>query len=59
MYAKWVDHTIELAQWVRDDKVLSMLEKFDLLYLGLKGVERAGEEKRRVVDEIMKEPRGE
>ena len=59
MYAKWVDHTIELAQLVQSDEVLSMLEKFDLLYQGLKGVERADEEKRRIVAGIMKEPGGE
>jgi hypothetical protein len=59
MYEKWMDHTIELAQLVRSDEVLSMLEKFDLLYQGLKGFERADEEKRRVVAEIMKEPSGE
>ena len=59
VYEKWVDHTIELAQLVRSDKVLSMLEKFNLLERGLKGVERADEEKRRIVAEIMKEPGGE
>ena len=54
-----MDHTIKLAQLVRSDEVFSMVEKFDLLYLGLKGVERADEEKRRIVAEIMVEPRGE
>ena len=59
VYEKWVNHTIELAQLVQRDKVLSMLEKFNLLERGLKGVERAGDEKMRIVAKIMKEPRGE
>ena len=50
---------MELARLVRSNGLLSMLEKFNLLERGLKGVERADEETRRVVDEIMKEPGGE
>jgi hypothetical protein len=54
-----IELVVELARLVRSNGLLSMLEKFNLLERGLKGIERVDEEKRRIVAEIMAEPGGE
>ena len=53
IYEKWVDHTIELARLVQSDRMLSAVERFHLLKPFVGGFERADEEKRRVLTEIV------
>ena len=50
---KWVDHAIELARLVQNDKLFVEAEKLKLLKDGLGKVESADEEKQRVIKEIV------